>query len=444
MTLCQISKECVLAVALTGCVTLVSSVQGADDSTNKPAAAKAATPATAEAAVKAVINGLQQGQAVVLWEFLPESYQKDINDFVRRSARNSDAELHNRFFQTARRFLTIAQTKRRFILESIREEDGLNNTESTTTEAEFDVSMKMLETICNCELSEIEKLRSFDGGSFSAGTLTRYFQQLMEHPTFEKREWEELSSRTKVDQVVADDQTVVVRFIDPTESDKSKPDTSKMDKIEFARVEGKWIPKELAEAWKDIAATTKVAQQTSRQRSPQEKEKALKPYEAVDRFLDRLEAANTQEEFDVVIEKAMRLIAGRLYRGILKRCLGIDLPHQFTDEYVEAILDGSREDKKSARASYEAVESDRTVRQGEGKEVLPKKNRNDNVRVAEQIANRLSAAKLTGYDMMIRFKNETAELTGDVGSAEQRELATREASKVPGVNSVINRLKVKK
>jgi len=63
-----------------------------------------------------------------------------------------------------------------------------------------------------------------------------------------------------------------------------------------------------------------------------------------------------------------------------------------------------------------------------------------NQKFAQDIANALSAARLNSYDIEIRYQNAVALLQGAVAGPEQRALATKAASEVPGVRMVNNQL----
>lgn len=60
--------------------------------------------------------------------------------------------------------------------------------------------------------------------------------------------------------------------------------------------------------------------------------------------------------------------------------------------------------------------------------------------VAQQIADALTAAGLSGYDIEVRYTNGTASLIGRVDDQEQVARAYQAASGVPGVQQVLNRL----
>ena len=65
-----------------------------------------------------------------------------------------------------------------------------------------------------------------------------------------------------------------------------------------------------------------------------------------------------------------------------------------------------------------------------------------NQQVAENIARALQAAKLSGYDVEIRYQNGICLLSGSVATADQKAAATQYTQQVPGVQRVDNRLKV--
>ncbi len=63
-----------------------------------------------------------------------------------------------------------------------------------------------------------------------------------------------------------------------------------------------------------------------------------------------------------------------------------------------------------------------------------------NQKMAEQIARALGAAKLSSYDIEIRFRRGTAQLAGTVNSLQERAYAEQITANVPGVKKVENQL----
>jgi osmotically-inducible protein OsmY len=65
-----------------------------------------------------------------------------------------------------------------------------------------------------------------------------------------------------------------------------------------------------------------------------------------------------------------------------------------------------------------------------------------NEAVARDIAGALAGSGLQGYDIEVRYKGGVAALVGDVGSAQEAQVAQQAAESVPGVNRVLNSLTV--
>lgn len=66
----------------------------------------------------------------------------------------------------------------------------------------------------------------------------------------------------------------------------------------------------------------------------------------------------------------------------------------------------------------------------------------NNQKTAEQIAQSLKSAGLSGYDIEIRYQNGVAQLAGAVASPQQRAKAGQVVQRIPGVRSVQNMLSV--
>jgi len=65
-----------------------------------------------------------------------------------------------------------------------------------------------------------------------------------------------------------------------------------------------------------------------------------------------------------------------------------------------------------------------------------------NEQVARDIAGALAGTGLQGYDIEVRYKGGVAALVGEVGSAQEAQIAQQAAQSIPGVNQVLNNLTV--
>lgn len=66
----------------------------------------------------------------------------------------------------------------------------------------------------------------------------------------------------------------------------------------------------------------------------------------------------------------------------------------------------------------------------------------DNQRLAEQVAGNLRAAKLTGFDIDIEVRDGVCILMGKIKDSDQKRRASLEASRVPGISRIDNRLEL--
>ncbi|MCF7974262.1 MAG: hypothetical protein K9N55_10635, partial [Phycisphaerae bacterium] len=83
------------------------------------------------------------------------------------------------------------------------------------------------------------------------------------------------------------------------------------DEIDMIKVEGKWIPKEMAEDWSKMIADGKAALEDMTQNALAEnKPKVIGMMAGVEAAIDQLAQAKTQEEFDKVIGGLMGSLMG--------------------------------------------------------------------------------------------------------------------------------------
>lgn len=254
---------------------------------------------TADAAVRAVIDGLSQGKPQALWEFLPPSFQTDINDLVHEFANRMDDELWSRSFAILKRVIGILKTKKTFLLEH----PELKSVASGEISRNWDAMVELVGVIVNSELSDLEKLKAFDGEAFLTETGGAFFSQMI---VLSKLGDETLSpfrtlEGTKVSLVQSSDQSAIVSIEGPDQEPRNH---------EYVNVEGKWIPKTWADGWKTsmAAAKSRLAASLTPQRIAKNKQAVLARFDEVDRILDKLEAATTTDQFHPLLPQAVAQI----------------------------------------------------------------------------------------------------------------------------------------
>jgi hypothetical protein len=221
---------------------------------------------TADAAVRAVLDGMNENHPEAFWDFLPESYQGDLNDVVHNFADRMDAELWNKSISVLRKLVGVLKTKKEFLAADMTPVAGL------------------VETFLADDLADLQKLKVFDGRRFLAGTGALLIGQLRALGQDPGRMLD--IKKVTLLKTKGDHATLEL---------KKSQDTIEH---EFVRVDGKWIPKDLAEGWiHQIGETKAKLSILSPDNLAEFKPRILSLLAAVDGILDRLAAARNQDEF---------------------------------------------------------------------------------------------------------------------------------------------------
>ncbi len=130
---------------------------------------KPGVPQTAEAAVKTVLDGLKASKPIVVWDAMTTNQQDALNHSVRQFAENADPEVWASTVDNVKKFVKLAETKKDLILKSPMLKN-LKQVKPEELKASWDPALKLVKTILNSELVDLEKLKKFDGQEFFAGT----------------------------------------------------------------------------------------------------------------------------------------------------------------------------------------------------------------------------------------------------------------------------------
>ena len=176
----------ILLGMLSGCD---RSASPTNDSPPTPIEATTATDADPlsqpDEAVRTLLKAFQDGEAGVIWDSLPPRHHVEINEFVREFAAKMDREVWERLFVVARRIVEVLRNKRDLIvgnpelkLPSVNKLKLPSVNKRLLTE-NYSGMLVLLLLIVDSELSDLDKLRNFDGKTFFSGTGTRFLKQLV-------------------------------------------------------------------------------------------------------------------------------------------------------------------------------------------------------------------------------------------------------------------------
>ncbi|MDF1742939.1 MAG: hypothetical protein P1V19_04545 [Gimesia sp.] len=254
--------------------------------------------------MQALIDGVNNQQMEALWNFLPASYQTDVNGLVHEFAGKMDLEMYNGTFQTLQRVTKLLKDKKEYILKN-QTMKGLPVPPEKVTEF-WEPTVGLLSAIAQSDLSSLEKLKSFDGGKFLSTSGNQIAKQVVSiSEMLPKKEgalsFSEKMKQTKITVVSSEGDTATIKIEAPGEESKEEA---------MVKVEDKWIPKNLADNWnsKMDDARKKLAELTPEKVTAQ-KEQTLAGIKKVNEVLASLETAKTEEEFNKTLNPIVAPVA---------------------------------------------------------------------------------------------------------------------------------------
>jgi hypothetical protein len=290
--------SCLVSIALFG---ILGCSQTATVNAPAPPAAptfKPGVPETPDAAMKAVLDGLKASKPVVIWDAMTSGQQASFNHYVRYFASNMDPEIWDRTVANLKKFALLAETKKDLILKS----PLLKNVKQIKPEelkAAWDPGLKLLKTILQSELVDLEKLKNFDGHAFLEGTGATLFAQARE-----------LSHHMKGDPLKRIDELTATVTQSSDRSATAKLNLGGANKrtmeIPLSVDDGKWTSGQLG--FLQLLLSERLDPIASRvlpYRLVDWKDGYLADMKRVDKILDHLQSAKTQDDFQSVVSSQL-------------------------------------------------------------------------------------------------------------------------------------------
>lgn len=281
------------------------------------AAVPAANPDAPEAALRKLMEEVQSGNFTAAWNYLPTRYQSDVEDVIHTFAENMDPALWRSGSSIVKKSVEVLQKKKDFILNH----PGLaaapidNNTISTN----WDLVVDLLDTIAKSEITDLQKLKTLKVDAFLKGTGAEVSEKLVAITKVLDEQ------KVKLDDAFAD--ANVAQFANAKISLVSVDGDNAVVKVEngdgeskeqaLVRVDGKWLPKEMVDGWDEAIATMKTSLSTDMKAALQQNKQMvlLVVLQPINGVLDQLLAAQTQEEFNAVIDEVAQMVQGMAAGG---------------------------------------------------------------------------------------------------------------------------------
>ena len=255
-----------------------------------------AIPDTPDGTVRVVLDGLVQHHPEVGWRALPVSYQQDVTDLSREFADTVDPAVFDRAVAVARKGVVVLQGKKDLILSSRYLEQS--PVDAASVDAIWEASVYMLDALLASDLTDLETMREIDVEALLSTTGAAIMDSAAEMPaesdetvSFADRvaAWE----RTEVEPLSEEGDRAVVLLTVPDEEPIEIP---------MARIEGRWIPTELATQWPAAVDQTRTRiEMLGSDDAAQIRVQVLFGIGIVEGFIDQIDLMETTEEFDDLV-----------------------------------------------------------------------------------------------------------------------------------------------
>lgn len=263
-------------------------------------------PDEPSAAMQTIADEMLAGNCSILWHAMPASFQIDVNAIAQLVGAKVDPEIYDKSFGLIGRFAEVADKQKLFILNT-KLGSELAAEQIAEIEAAWPSIIGFVQTILTSSISSSAGLRAFDGQVFSEQTLPVLFKYsndlaaLSEENPFNSLEFDSLKT------IVSTDTTAEIK-ITFTNGDVETED--------FAKVENRWVPAEMAINWSmRMADAKKQLEAISSEKMVKNKPQIMGMITMVDGILTQLEKAETQEQFDQALQGAMMPIGILMMQG---------------------------------------------------------------------------------------------------------------------------------
>ena len=263
---------------------------------SKPASLPPIEKDSAAAAVLTTLKGLEAGKLAEAYDFLPASYQADLDQLLHDFAGTMDPEVWSRLTGTARKTIAFLKSKKEFLLEL---DLFRNRPEAEPYRQHWDSTLSLLESLVENEAGDLAKLkqvtlRSLLPGKSSAGSLDVLGQAIGANLSRQFAGVTVTPVRTN-----GDEQVVAIRG----------PHDEKPTEFVYVKHDGKWLPKSLVERWSTGIKEDREWLAKLPARIKTIKPKLLDALSQADEALDQLQSASDKSQFEQAAGPAILAMA---------------------------------------------------------------------------------------------------------------------------------------
>lgn len=266
-------------------------------------------PDSPDGTVRAVTAAVADRHPEVLWQALPPRYQKDITELTHTFAGRMDPAVWNAAFGLGRKTVGILRDKKALFLSSSMLQAA--GDDRRRIESGWDSVVSVLDSFFSSDVTRLETLKTIDWERYLSTTGRQLMSQAAEVSKARgdnayEREFASKLQQTKVELVARDGNQATVRMSAPDEEP---------EELQLTRVEGRWVPSEMAADWnvKVAAAKEKLATITDEELA-QGSAQAMVVIGMADAMLTQLATVESAAELD----QALQGLLGPLLGGLMQ------------------------------------------------------------------------------------------------------------------------------
>ena len=253
-------------------------------------------PDTPAGTVQAFHENMAEGKPEIIWAMLPASYQKEVqDDIVKAFAAKIDPEIHSKGVAVAKKLTALLREKKDLIVPMVTANPmfQMAQVDAAKFTQNWEKAVGLLDTLLASEIGDLSRLKNADVGSFlrvTGGKLMRQFSELsaLSDQDPYKKNFQTKMKGAKIEVLKTEGDKATVKVSYPAGEEETS---------EMVKVEGKWLPKEMVDGWKEAMTSAKTQIAGIDKTMAEAKPQVMGMLAGVETALDQLSAAKTPEEF---------------------------------------------------------------------------------------------------------------------------------------------------
>jgi hypothetical protein len=257
-------------------------------------------PDSPDGTVVAVAEAIQNNHAEVLWTALPESYRSDITEITTTFAEKMDPAVYDRGFAIVMRAIEVLDDRKEIILAS--ETFKSTGADADEIRAGLSNTQAFTDILRASEIATLAGFGSVDWEQFLATTGNELIKQAAAVESADGENPLNSLDSLKVETIDVSEDRAMLRI----SSDDHEPED-----VEMAKVEGRWIPAELADDWdRSIEEARQNLAEITPETMAAQKTQIMMIFGMADGLIEQIASLQTPEEFDAAIGPILAPLMG--------------------------------------------------------------------------------------------------------------------------------------